>query len=229
MIFENQYTILQKSNDMSTETLNADNRRTLRDIQKYMLCMTWNCYEIERVRKDLIGMAARCELEGRTLQEEVGGNIERFLLELVPDLPRGTPLDYVCIWYPKWLLFIAVLYLLTGLMPGSQDLNLFRILTAPFQFMFWLLVYAWFHRMSLKIKIHYGRIAQAAWYLLLIVVIILSCFVLPVYLLQRIPGTISYLGAFLYELAWAVGCQIWQSFYYNRWAKRHPWQETQAS
>ena len=44
-------------------------------------------------------------------------------------------------------------------------------------------------------------------------------------LYSGIPGTISYLGAFLYELAWAVGCQCWQVFYYNRYAARHPWQE----
>ncbi len=225
MFLENQYTLLQKSNDMSTETLNAANRQTLKNIQKYMLCMTWNCYEIERVRKDLIDMAARCELEGRTLEEEVGGDIERFLLELVPDLPRGTPLDYVCIWYPRWLLVIAAMYFIMALLPNAQDLNLFRILSTPFLIMLYMFFYAWFHRMSLKIKVRYGALAQAAWYLPFLLFFTLTCFVLPVYVLQEIPGTISYLGAFLYELAWAIGCQIWQTIFYNRWAARHPWQE----
>lgn len=96
-MLQNQYTLLKKANDLSAETLNTENRLVLKNISQYLLCMTWNCYEIERIRKDLIDIAARCELEGRTLQEEVGGDIERFLVELAPDLPRGTPLDYVCI------------------------------------------------------------------------------------------------------------------------------------
>lgn len=224
-MLQNQYTLLKKANDMSCETLNAENRRTLRNIGKYLLCMTWNCYEIERIRKDLIAIAARCELEGRTLQEEVGGDIERFLLEFVSDLPRGTPMEYVCIWYPKWLLWIAALYLITALLPGSLDLNLFRVLSAPFLFMLCLFLYARFHRTSLKIKIRYGAIAQAAWYLVLLGIVILTCFVLPVYVLEAIPGRISYWGAFFYELAWAVGCQLWQTWFYNRWAAGHPWQE----
>lgn len=229
MLLQNQYTILKKANDLSAETLNADNRLVVKNISQYLLCMTWNCYEIERIRKDLIDIAARCELEGRTLQEEVGGDIERFLMELAPDLPRGTPLDYVCIWYPKWILIFAAMYLLAALGAGNRDPNLFRIISSPFQFMFWLSIYAWFHRTALKIKIRYGSIAQALWYLLLILFCILFCFVVPVQILDKIPGRISYLGAFFYELAWAVGCQLWQTFYYNRWAARHPWQEAQPS
>ena len=102
MLFQNQYTILKKANDLSVETLNADNRATVKDICDRLRGMTWNQYEIERIRKDLIDISARCELEGRTLQEEIGGDPDVFLLELAPDLPRGTPLDDVCIWYPRF-------------------------------------------------------------------------------------------------------------------------------
>lgn len=224
-MLQNQYTLLKKANDLSAETLNTENRLVLKNISQYLLCMTWNCYEIERIRKDLIDIAARCELEGRTLQEEVGGDIERFLVELAPDLPRGTPLDYVCIWYPKWILIFAAMYLLAALGAGNQEPNLFRVVIGPFQFMFWLLIYSWFHRMVLKIKVRYGSIAQGLWYLLLILFCILFCFVAPVQILDKIPGRISFLGAFFYELAWAVFCQLWQNIHYNRCAARHPWQE----
>lgn len=225
MLLQNEYTLLKKANDLSIETLTADNRLVLEDICRHLLYLTWNCYEIERIRKDLIDITARCDLEGRALQEEVGGDVDRFLLELAPDLPRGTPLDYVCIWYPKWMLFLAIFYLLCGLLPGNRDPNLFRVLIGPFQFMFWLLIWAWFQRLALKIKIRYGKWAFALWILLMLACFVITSFMLSVYLLDEIPGTISYLGAFLYELAWAVGCQIWQSQFYNRWAKRHPWQQ----
>ncbi len=224
MLLQNEYTKLKKVNDLSAETLSPDNRKALKEISGCLLCLTWNCYEIERVRKDMIAMAARCELEGRTLREEVGGDTARFVMELDLELPRGTPLDYVCIWYPKWLFWIAAIFLVSALMDGSTPLNLFRVLSGPVQFMFWLVICAWLQRTGLKIRIRYGCAAQLLWYLLLILVSILSCFVVPVFILQEIPGTISYLGAFFYELAWAVGCKAWQNAYYNRWAACHPWQ-----
>ena len=74
MLFKNQYTILKKANDLSVQTLNTNNRATIKDICDHLCSMTWNQYEIERIRKDLIDISARCELEGRTLQEEIGGS-----------------------------------------------------------------------------------------------------------------------------------------------------------
>ena len=165
-MLRNEYALLKKANDLSADTLSADNRLVLEDICRHLVCLTWNCYEIERIRKDLIDIAARCDLEGRALQEEVGGDTDRFLLELAPDLPRGTPLDYVCIWYPKWLLLLAVLYLPGLLLPGGNDPNLFRVLIGPIHFMLWLLIWAWFQRVALKIKIRYGKWALSAAYTL---------------------------------------------------------------
>lgn len=224
MLFKNQYTMLKKVNDMSVKTLNAENRAALKEISCYLLYMTWNCYEIERIRKDMIEIAARCELEGRTLREEIGGDTARFLLEMAPDLPRGTPLDYVCIWYPRWYGIFIPLYLLMALLPGSRPLNLMQTLVGPFRFMIFLAIWGWFRRMELQIKTRYGSKAQAVWLLLMIAVFIATIF--PAYAFQQVPGTISGLGAVLYESLWVIGCQLWQNFYYNRCAARHPWQET---
>ena len=80
----------------ASRTFAGENRATINDLGKRLEALTWNCYEIERIKKDLIDMAARCELEDRTLEQEVGGDTDAFLLELAADLPRGTPLDSVC-------------------------------------------------------------------------------------------------------------------------------------
>lgn len=65
MLLQNQYTLLKKANDLSEETLNTEDRMTLKEMVGRLQALTWNRYEMERIRKDLIGMAARCELEGR--------------------------------------------------------------------------------------------------------------------------------------------------------------------
>lgn len=229
MLLQNEYTKLKKVNDLSTETLNYENRMTLQEISCYLQYMTWNCYEIERIRKDMIDMAARCELEGRTLREEIGGDSARFLLEMAPDLPRGTPLDYVCIWYPRWYLIFAAMYLLSALIAGNQPISLARTLIGPFLFLIWLILWGWFRRMELKIKIRYGNKAQFLWFLLMIATFIVTSVLFPAYKLQELPGTISGIGAALYELLWAIGCQIWQNVHYNRCAALHPWQASSSS
>ena len=73
MLFQNQYTILKKANDLSMETLNADNRATVKDICDRLRGMTWNQYEIERIRKDLIDISARCELKAEPCRKRSAG------------------------------------------------------------------------------------------------------------------------------------------------------------
>lgn len=223
-MLQNQYTLLKKANDMSIETLNGDNRSALKSIVWQLQAMTWNQYEIERIRKDLIGIAARCELEGRTLQEEVGGDTDRFLLELAPDLPRGTPLDDVCTWYPRLMLTMVFFNLLVLLMPGTKEPQAIQIISSPFRWLLWMCVWAWFRRIGLKLKVRYGDLPQILWYILMLTVFVAIC-LMPNYLSPAYPVTMSYWAAIAYELAWAVGCQIWQNVHYNRWAARHPWQE----
>lgn len=224
MLLQNQYTLLKKANDMSVETLNGKNREVLKDISSHLQAITWNQYEIERIRKDLIAMAARCELEGRTLQEEVGGDTDRFLLELAPDLPRGTPLDYVCTWYPRLMLIMVLFNLLVLLMPGSRDPEVVRTVSSPFRWLLWLCVWAWFRRMALKIKVRYGSLPQVLWYILMLVTFV-AAILLPNALSPAYPVTMSYWAAIAYELLWAILCQIWQTVHYNHWAALHPWQE----
>ena len=92
MLLQNQYTLLKKANDLSEETLNTEDRMTLKEMVGRLQALTWNRYEMERIRKDLIGMAARCELEGRTLQQEVGRRYRPVSFwNWPPTCPRGTP------------------------------------------------------------------------------------------------------------------------------------------
>ena len=122
---------------------------------------------MERIRKDLIGMAARCELEGRHAAAGSGRRLpDRFLLELAPDLPRGTPLDEVCTWYPRMMLIMVLLNLSVLLVPGAKDPQACPGSSPPpFRWLLWLCVWAWFQRIALKIKIRYGNLPQILWYI----------------------------------------------------------------
>ena len=193
MLLQNQYTLLKKANDLSEETLNTEDRMTLKEMVGRLQALTWNRYEMERIRKDLIGMAARCELEGRTLQQEVGGDTDRFLLELAPDLPRGTPLDEVCTWYPRMMLIMVLLNLSVLLVPGAKDPQAVRIISSPFRWLLWLCVWAWFQRIALKIKVRYGNLPQILWYILMLAVFVAIC-LLPNFISPHLPRHHELLG-----------------------------------
>ena len=75
-LVQNEYTELRKENELRKSTLNKRNQDILRQIDARMLSYTWNCYEIERVKKDLIGMAAQAETRGRGLKQVMGGKPE---------------------------------------------------------------------------------------------------------------------------------------------------------
>ena len=116
------------------------------------------------------------------------------------------------------------LYLLMALLPGSRPLNLMQILVGPFRFMIFLAIWGWFRRKELKIKIRYGCIAQVLWFLLMLAVFWAPSGPLSSHRMRLCPGSFRGLGATLYELLWVIVCQLWQNFYYNRCAARHPWQ-----
>ena len=101
-----------------------------------------------------------------------------------------------------------------------------QTLVGPFRFMIFLAIWGWFRRMELKIRIRYGCKAQVLWLLVMLAVFWAATIPLSSYIIQQFPATISGLGAVLYELLWVIACQLWQNFYYNRCAARHPWQET---
>lgn len=158
----------------------------------------------------------------------MGGDTDRFLLELAPDLPRGTPLDEVCTWYPRMMLIMVLLNLSVLLVPGAKDPQAVRIISSPFRWLLWLCVWAWFQRIALKIKVRYGNLPQILWYILMLAVFVAIC-LLPNFISPTYPVTMSYWAAIAYELLWALLCQVWQTVHYNRCAARHPWQEVQSS
>lgn len=77
-LVQNEYTELRKENELRKSTLNKRNQDILRQVYDRMSAYTWNCYEVELVRKDLIGMAAQAEARGSDLEQVMGGNPDEY-------------------------------------------------------------------------------------------------------------------------------------------------------
>ena len=220
-MIKNAYSSLRKENDLSTSTLQGENQVTLRNICDFLETITWNHYEIERIRKDLIDISARCELEGRTLQEEIGGDPEAFLLELAPDLPRGTPMDSVSTWYPGLYLFIALMHLFVFVVDHTAKDDLVSLLLSPFFWLVWVYIGSWFWHRVLFVKVRRGILAALPFGLLTLAFYI--AFLFGYYwLIVGLPHImVNELFSVAYYFFVAAVSKCWQVIRYNRYAARY--------
>ena len=224
-LIQNEYTELYKENRLRSSTLNKRNQDILRQVHARMMSYTWNCYEIELVRKDLIGMAARAEAQGHDLEQVMGCDPDEYCRQIVDDIDRGSPLDYLSTWYPVFYLLYAVINVIALVITrGAADSNLVRELISPFTFLLWLYLCAWLHRIGHRLCLRFGMWVEMGWNILLLALFMWLC-IYSGKLLASVSVTMPLWIAVLYQLAWAAGSQLWQNTRYNRYARNHPWRE----
>ena len=224
-LVQNEYTELRKENELRKSPLNKRNQDILRQVYDRMSAYTWNCYEVELVRKDLIGMAAQAEARGSDLEQVMGGNPDEYCRQIVEGIDRGSPLDYVCTWYPvSYMIFVGFNVVMLIVNRGNAQVNLLRTLASPFLFLFWLCICAWMHRIGHRLNLRFGVWVELGWNILLIAVFAVQCYIINE-LLSVCPIQMPLWLVILYELALAAASQYWQNFRYNRYARNHPWRE----
>lgn len=224
-LVQNEYTALRAENKLRSSTLNKKNLDILRQVDARMLSYTWNCYEIERVKKDLIGMAAQAETRGGDLRQVMGGNPDEYCCQIVDGIDQGTPLDYICTWFPSWYLFFAFLNVIALVASkGKAEELLFHELTSPLLFLVWLWICAWLHRIGHRLCLRFGMWVELVWNILLLAGFVWLC-IYSNKLFAAVPVQVSLWLVIPYQLALAAGAQWWQNVHYNRYARNHPWRE----
>lgn len=93
-IIRSEYSDLKKENDLVFSTLAERDRDTITDILNTINNTRGLRYEVELVRKDLIGMAARAEAQGQPLTDDLG-DVALFKCELLASMPRPRLADYM--------------------------------------------------------------------------------------------------------------------------------------
>lgn len=224
-LVQNEYTALYKENELRESTLNMQDRDFLHQVYARMAGYTWNRYEIERVRKDLIGMAAEAEARDSDLHGVLGCAPDEYSRQIVDGIDRGGPLDFVCIDYPQLYLILAGLNVMALVATGgtaSGDLVLH--LVQPFMVILWLVIGAWVYRKGYELSLQFGVWIEMGWILLFLVLFVGLSLLLgnfaPVNSIQVPLGYVV-----VYQLAWVAGTQWWQNTRYNRYARQYPWRE----
>ena len=115
-IIRNEYRDLKKENDLIFSTLAEYDRDAITEILNTVDNTRGLGYEVELVRKDLIGMAAQAETEGRTLADVIG-DVETFKCSLLESMPKPKFANYLvdCFaWLATFGFVTALTYTVLG-------------------------------------------------------------------------------------------------------------------
>lgn len=102
----NEYAQLKKENDRRFRALAGPDCHTVEDVMDSVRKGSWNLYEVERVRKDIIDMAQAAEQQGTTLAKALGPDRQALYDEIAREIDPGSFADYF------WALGTRPLYLL---------------------------------------------------------------------------------------------------------------------
>ncbi|NLS85916.1 MAG: DUF3021 domain-containing protein [Ruminococcaceae bacterium] len=93
---KNQYEQLKKENTLRAECLSEKSRDELARLDAYLKATTWNVYEAQLTKKEVIGMALSLEKDGKTLEDEIGQSRDEFYDGIKNNLSLSTFMDYLC-------------------------------------------------------------------------------------------------------------------------------------
>lgn len=98
----NEYALLVKDNERRCANLALADNNTIDVAMETIRKASWNLYEIERVRQDLITMAERAEAGGKTLAETLGPNRAELFDAMAREMEPGNFLDWLCSFGSNW-------------------------------------------------------------------------------------------------------------------------------
>lgn len=221
-MWANEYGALKKQNRKRFDALCLADRNTITVAMESIQNASWNLYEVERVRKDLIDMAEKAKGEGKTLAEALGPDRRRVFDEMAREIESGDFVDWLC-QYGSWyyLPFHAGVVLFQALLGQTEHLMLLVLLTPMF-----LLTAFGIACLRRKIWVSASSREKREMLMRLVsVVVILLVFGLAFLAMGTVEdlGTVS---AVLYaglDLLIFFGSRLLSRFRYNQTARRHPW------
>ena len=89
---------------------------------------SWNLYELERLRKDLIDMALRAALEHKTLAESLGPGRREIYDDMAREIDPGSFADWLCGLARPYTLWYAVLLLVNMVLGTGRAAAVFLVL-----------------------------------------------------------------------------------------------------
>lgn len=138
MLFTNQLHKLELENKDSFQSVqNGDSRREIVNMMKYLSASSLSLYQIQIIRKDLIGMAIEGERKGLPLKEVLGSEPKEFCDEIIQNSGEYAGWEHFMNLLLEYLqmatLFYFIRFIFISSAPASFGLD--------YSFMIWLVVW----------------------------------------------------------------------------------------
>jgi len=227
---KSEFKLLKEENDLRISTLSRDSREELAYASKILRPYSWSDYEIERVRKDLIDIAARAERDGSSLRESIGSDRNGFYRQLCEGIDPGLFPDcigslgqfYLWTWFAVILFGCLADFRFSGSLLSNQ-INWMQVFLHP------LAVLASFFLVSFLYRKLYWKcdtIFQKIFFFVALYVSFSLPFIAYNALYYRLLPTAATLPAIWSAagmLILAVGTRVWYTRRGRKMAEKHPW------
>lgn len=235
-IFYNNYQKLVSENEVELVKLSESDRDSLGRMMKYMRSFRLSRFDLEVIRKDLIGMAGEAQLEGSNLLDRIGMPEREFCDRLVENAAKRSPMERIIPVVRNVLAATFAFYTLEWLMEGMP---------ADFGITYWVLAVAVFFTIGSLFDIFdiwmRGRsVYQDKWkrkligafgiMVLMAINIVFNVYVCPGvngYYPGMIPKSFLIMGEgraiFAVLLILALAVFFWNNFFWDRCSQRYRW------
>lgn len=218
-----EYAQLKRENDRREGALPLADREEIGRAMASIRRASWNLYELERLRKDLIDMALRAALEHKMLAESLGPGRQEIYDDMAREIDPGSFADWLCGLARPYTLWYAVLLLVNMVLGTGRAAAVFLVLMLPLFFVLYL-------SNCLQRRIWVSRWARARRSLVIEVMLFavaVVVFTAGIWLLsRRLPRVAGYAAAAALVLVWAVSSLLCRARY-NRAAACRLWRSAE--
>jgi len=117
----NDYAKLKQDNIDNSVKLKRENRVMIEEMMDYITANSIALFEVEILKKDLIGIAMEAEMEEVSLSNKLGVSKKEFCDSLLVDAMKKRPLEVVLLWITRIMIAIAILNTFMFVMLGCPD------------------------------------------------------------------------------------------------------------
>ena len=133
-----EYAQLKRENDRREGALPLADREEIGRAMASIRRASWNLYELERLRKDLIDMALRASAGTQTLAESLGPGRREIYDDMAREIDPGSFADWLCGLARPYTLWYAVLLLVNMVLGTGRAAAVFLVLMLPLFFVLYL-------------------------------------------------------------------------------------------
>ena len=219
----NEYRLLKRHNNTRYEVLTPSSRDTVEAAMESIRKASWNLYEQERVRQDLIGMAEKAEANEKTLAQVLGPDRQNLFDEMAREIEPGSFVDWFCLCFSRgYILFHAACMAFDALL-GEGIRSEWIFLLVPAMIPVGFLVACLQRRIWISVKPRRFRRTMLALLATTLAVLLIGV------MIQAVLGRSADLrvaktwALVAFELLLYAGSRLVCRFRYNQTARRHPW------